>query len=157
MEQIFRTLRHTPWGLLQVEYCSDMLRSIAFTNTKIVQNEVDSAALRAFDSWLQTYVERTQIVYKGAMKLEGSLFRLRVWEELQTIPFGSTLSYSRLAQQIGHPGAVRAVASAVAANPFAILLPCHRIVPAAGGAGGYAWGEQRKVALLRHERAIEEV
>lgn len=83
--------------------------------------------------------------------VHATAFQARVWAVLRQIPPGETLTYGDVAERIGQPKAARAVASACAANPVALVVPCHRVVPAAGGAGGYRWGEHRKQALLALE------
>jgi methylated-DNA-[protein]-cysteine S-methyltransferase len=83
----------------------------------------------------------------------GSPFQARVWSELRRIPAGETVSYEEVARRIGQPGAARAVASANAANPVAIVVPCHRVIHADGSISGYGGGVQRKRWLLRHEAA----
>ena len=85
--------------------------------------------------------------------VRATAFQRQVWEALRNIPAGTTVSYSALAKRIGRPSAVRAVASAVAKNPVAIVVPCHRVVREDGEIGGYRWGSQRKVDLLNVERA----
>jgi AraC family transcriptional regulator of adaptative response/methylated-DNA-[protein]-cysteine methyltransferase len=80
--------------------------------------------------------------------LRGTAFQRRVWKALQRIPRGSTRTYSEIAAAIGQPTASRAVARACATNPLALIVPCHRVVPAAGGTGGYRWGRERKARLL---------
>lgn len=87
------------------------------------------------------------------LDLRATAFQRRVWDALQQIPRGQTRSYSDIARQIGAPTAVRAVARACASNPVALLIPCHRVVPASGGLGGYRWGAERKQALLDQESA----
>ncbi len=84
----------------------------------------------------------------------GTPFQRRVWEELRTIPRGSTVSYGELAARLGMPGAARAVGSAVARNPVSIVVPCHRVVGADGSLTGYAGGVERKRALLELEGAL---
>ena len=78
-------------------------------------------------------------------------FQYRVWKELRGIPYGSTRTYSDIANRIGSPSAVRAVANACANNPVALVLPCHRIVRKDGGLGGYRWGLEKKRELLARE------
>lgn len=78
-------------------------------------------------------------------------FQQRVWQALQSIPAGQTVSYSELAQRLGMPQAARAVASASAANPIAVAVPCHRVVRNDGSISGYRWGVERKRALLLRE------
>ena len=81
----------------------------------------------------------------------GTDFQQRVWQALRRIPRGATRSYGEIAATIGQPGAARAVGRAVASNHLAVLVPCHRVLPAAGGTGGYRWGPGRKAALLAWE------
>ncbi|MBZ9583947.1 methylated-DNA--[protein]-cysteine S-methyltransferase, partial [Klebsiella quasivariicola] len=78
-------------------------------------------------------------------------FQQRVWQALRTIPVGSTVSYSDIAKQIGHPKAIRAVAGACAANMLAVAIPCHRVVRTDGSLSGYRWGIERKRSLLNKE------
>jgi AraC family transcriptional regulator, regulatory protein of adaptative response / methylated-DNA-[protein]-cysteine methyltransferase len=87
--------------------------------------------------------------------VRATAFQWRVWEALQTIPYGATRSYGDVARAIGQPRAVRAVAQACASNPVALVIPCHRVVRAGGQLGGYRWGVQRKQALLDREREHE--
>lgn len=83
----------------------------------------------------------------------GTAFQRRVWQALRTIPAGETRSYADVARCIGTPGAVRSVASACAANPIAVAIPCHRVVRADGTPSGYRWGLARKTKLLQQETA----
>ena len=76
----------------------------------------------------------------------------RVWDELRRIPYGATISYGELARRIGNPAATRAVAGANARNPVSILVPCHRVIAADGGLGGYGGGLSAKRLLLDLER-----
>lgn len=85
------------------------------------------------------------------LDIQGTAFQWRVWRALAAIPAGETRTYAQVAAAIGRPRAVRAVAGACAANPVALVVPCHRVVPAAGGPGGYRWGAERKAALLARE------
>ena len=84
--------------------------------------------------------------------LSGTKFQLHVWQALLRIPEGTCISYGELARHIGHPGAARAVGTAVGANPLAFLIPCHRVIRENGFPGGYRWGMGRKFALLGMER-----
>ena len=85
--------------------------------------------------------------------LKGTNFQLKVWTALLRVPEGSLTSYGDLARHVCTPRATRAVASAVAANPVAYLIPCHRVLRKSGALGGYAWGEARKRAMLGWESA----
>jgi AraC family transcriptional regulator of adaptative response/methylated-DNA-[protein]-cysteine methyltransferase len=85
------------------------------------------------------------------LDVRGTAFQQRVWQALQKIPIGQTASYSDIAAQIGSPKAVRAVASACAANNLAVAIPCHRVVRSDGSLANYAWGVERKRQLLTSE------
>ena len=85
--------------------------------------------------------------------LKGTDLQLRTWEALLAVPEGRTLSYGALARAVGAPGAARAVGTAVGQNPLAVLIPCHRVIRESGALGGYAWGLERKLALLAREQA----
>src|SRR6266576_3403655 len=82
------------------------------------------------------------------LDVRATAFQRRVWEALRRIPYGATRSYAEIARTIGKPSATRAVARACATNPAALVIPCHRVVRADGGLGGYRWGVARKRALL---------
>jgi len=87
------------------------------------------------------------------VEVSGTPFQEVVWRELTGIPRGEVVTYGELARRIGRPGATRAVGAACGANPVALLVPCHRVVAADGGPGGYRWGAARKVAILAGEGA----
>jgi AraC family transcriptional regulator of adaptative response/methylated-DNA-[protein]-cysteine methyltransferase len=87
------------------------------------------------------------------LDVQATAFQKKVWQALQEIPYGSTRTYKELAEALGQPTAYRAVANACAANPTALLIPCHRAIRSDGRLGGYRWGVERKKALLEKERA----
>lgn len=96
-------------------------------------------------------LDRPDHAHELPLDLRGTAFQRRVWQALTEIPPGSTLSYGELAERLGVPGGARAVAGACASNPLAVAIPCHRVVRADGGLGGYRWGIERKRALLSDE------
>jgi AraC family transcriptional regulator of adaptative response/methylated-DNA-[protein]-cysteine methyltransferase len=87
--------------------------------------------------------------------LKGTNFQVNVWQALLTLPRGSMVSYQDIADFLGHPKAFRAVAGAIALNPVAYLIPCHRVITKAGQISGYRWGTARKRAILGWEAANE--
>jgi O-6-methylguanine DNA methyltransferase len=89
------------------------------------------------------------------LDLRGTPFQLQVWQELRSIPWGKTVSYGELARRLGKPRAARAVGQACGANPIPLIVPCHRVIAAGGGLGGYSSGLERKKWLLQHERLNE--
>jgi AraC family transcriptional regulator of adaptative response/methylated-DNA-[protein]-cysteine methyltransferase len=98
------------------------------------------------------FVEAPRIGLDLPLDVRGTAFQQRVWAALRAIPAGETVSYTELAQRIGSPSAVRAVAGACAANPVAVAIPCHRVVRNDGGLSGYRWGIERKAALIAREK-----
>ncbi len=97
------------------------------------------------------FVESPGIGLSLPLDVRGTAFQRRVWQALQEIPVGDTVSYVEIARRIGAPKAVRAVAGACSANNLAVAIPCHRVVRNDGSLSGYAWGVQRKRALLDRE------
>lgn len=102
---------------------------------------------------IAAFIEAPYLGLDLPLDIRGTAFQQRVWELLQKIPSGQTLSYSEVAQRLGTPRAVRAVAGACAANNLAVVIPCHRVVRSDGELSGYRWGLKRKKALLAREQA----
>jgi methylated-DNA-[protein]-cysteine S-methyltransferase len=95
---------------------------------------------------------RTSALDTLAVDAGGTPFQARVWRALRSIPAGTTTTYAAIARRVGRPAAVRAVGAANAANPVAIVVPCHRVIGTDGKLHGYAGGIARKQRLLEHER-----
>ena len=106
------------------------------------------AWMQAFDDHLAGNAPRPEL----PLDLRGTAFQIRIWRFLLQVPEGSVVSYAELAAGIGAPKAVRAAASACAANRIAVLIPCHRVLRGDGGLGGYRWGLERKRVLIDGER-----
>jgi AraC family transcriptional regulator of adaptative response/methylated-DNA-[protein]-cysteine methyltransferase len=102
------------------------------------------------------FVEAPNLGLDLPLDVRGTAFQQRVWQALQDIPVGQTVSYAEVARRIGSPTAVRAVAGACAANNLAVAIPCHRVVRNDGSLSGYAWGVERKRVLLDREAALGE-
>ena len=113
----------------------------------------DDAALAGWVGDIVAHLDGRRPHLDLPVDVRATAFQRAVWEALCAIPYGETRSYSDVAQAIGRPKAVRAVANACAANPVALVVPCHRVVRADGAAGGYRWGVKRKKTLLAAERA----
>ena len=99
------------------------------------------------------FVETPGSAFDLPVDVRGTAFQQRVWQALQKIPAGETVSYAELARRIGSPKAVRAVASACAVNNLAVAIPCHRVLRTDGSLSGYAWGVERKRTLLSREQS----
>ena len=107
-----------------------------------------------FEAWMAQVVGFVDEPWRGLdlpLDVRGTAFQQRVWQALQRVPPGTTVSYAEVAERIGAPRAVRAVAGACAANPLAVAIPCHRVVRTDGAVSGYRWGVERKRALLTCE------
>lgn len=125
---------------LRTELCEE------FSAAVLIEVAPNAAAKAALDM-LEGHAPKKKL----PVDIEATAFQRLVWEHLRKIPRGSTESYSEVARAIGKPSAVRAVARACASNPVAVAIPCHRVVRADGGLGGYRWGIERKQALLAKE------
>ncbi len=123
-----------------------------------LQHEFAFATLNADTGRLAAYVTAILHHLEGSLPhldlptdVQATAFQRRVWEALRTIPYGETRTYGDVAQMIGQPKAVRAVARACATNPVALVNPCHRVIRSDGSMGGYRWGVERKKVLLETE------
>ena len=124
-----------------------------------LQNRFPNATLLGGDKSYERFVARVvgfveapQIGLRFPLDLRGTAFQQRVWNALLKIPCGATTSYSEIAQRIGAPKSVRAVARAIATNNHAVVIPCHRVVHLDGSLSGYRWGVKRKRALIEKEK-----
>lgn len=124
-----------------------------------LQDKFPNANLLGGDAGFETLVARVvglielpAVDLDLPLDLRGTAFQERVWQVLRSIPAGTTASYAEIAQRIGSPKAVRAVAQACAANALAVAIPCHRVVRSDGNLSGYRWGVERKRQLLERER-----
>lgn len=141
-----------------VGLCAILLGDDPDTLTRELQDRFPRARLlggdAGFEQWVARvvgFVEAPAIGLDLPLDIRGTAFQQRVWQALQAIPPGQTVSYADLAQRIGAPAATRAVAQACSANPLAVAIPCHRVVRRDGGLSGYRWGVERKRALLANE------
>jgi AraC family transcriptional regulator of adaptative response/methylated-DNA-[protein]-cysteine methyltransferase len=128
---------------------ADEFPNAALAQSAMVTSPELEAWVRAFEAHLGGGAPRPDV----PLDLRGTAFQIRVWRFLLGIGEGEVLSYTEVAAGIGAPRAVRAAASACAANRIAVLVPCHRVLRSDGGLGGYRWGLERKRALLDRERA----
>jgi AraC family transcriptional regulator of adaptative response/methylated-DNA-[protein]-cysteine methyltransferase len=127
--------------------------------TRDLQQRFPEATLVAGDAAFEQlvaqvvgFVEAPAIGLHLPLDIRGTSFQRRVWEALRRIPAGTTTTYAEIAKRIGQPKSVRAVASAIAANALAVVIPCHRVIRTDGSLSGYRWGVERKRKLLRSER-----
>lgn len=138
--------------------CCIMLGDDAGALARELQHRFPNAELisgdQLFEELIATviqFVERPSHGLNLPLDIRGTAFQQQVWQALQQIPVGSTASYAQIAQRIGKPKSMRAVAQACAANPIAVAIPCHRVIRTDGSLSGYHWGVERKSELLRRE------
>ena len=139
--------------------CSVSLGSQDTALEHVLAAEFPRATIRRDDDLVRPWLDEVLASLQGRQPLPtlsldtaGTPFQREVWQELQAIPAGEQRTYGEVAARLGKPRAARAVANACAANPVAIVIPCHRVVRGDGGIGGYRWGAERKRALLASER-----
>jgi AraC family transcriptional regulator of adaptative response/methylated-DNA-[protein]-cysteine methyltransferase len=125
----------------------DDLRA-TLANAQLIEDRVQIAP---FISQIDAYLNGRRETFDLPLDVAATAFRQRVWDALRSIPYGETRSYTEIAEALGTPSAVRAVASACASNPVALAIPCHRVVQKGGALAGYRWGLARKAALLDAE------
>jgi O-6-methylguanine DNA methyltransferase len=114
----------------------------------------ERALAALFLDWLEVFEAAPPAMRWQYFDLDGTDFQKSVWRALLELPFAGSVTYGQLARHLGRPRASRAVGSAVGANHVAVLLPCHRVLPQAGGVGHYRWGAARKRALLEAEQIV---
>lgn len=142
--------------------CSITLGDTERELTALLKEEFHQATLKrdaAFADVVRevaAFVDAPRLVFDLPLDIRGTVFQRRIWEELRIIPPGKTRTYTQVAQAVGKPKAVRAVASACAANKLAVAIPCHRVKRSDGGQGGYRWGLERKNLLQKTERESED-
>jgi AraC family transcriptional regulator of adaptative response/methylated-DNA-[protein]-cysteine methyltransferase len=163
MPSISFTIRDTALGQLLVAASERGVCHVRFGESeaeleRALARELPSARLERDDARLAAWAGALARAAAGEgdagdvpLDVAGSRFQRRVWDALRAIPRGRTLAYGDVAAALGAPHAARAVANACAANPVALAIPCHRVVPKSGGTGGYRYGAWRKRALLAGE------
>ncbi len=141
-----------PLGITAVEFVAGDAPSTAPPETFFIDQPDDvPAVLRQCVAELKAYFAGTRRVFSVPLILEGTDFQLRVWDTLLEIPFGQTRTYAEIARALGDEKSVRAVGTANAQNPVAVIVPCHRVIGSDGALTGYAGGLWRKEWLLAHE------
>lgn len=166
MQKLFTANVETPLGLMTAVADDTSLHLLEFSDwtglyeavTKLCKKadlplvEATSTPLISIERELQAYFEGTLKTFTTPLTFAGSPFQQRVWQQLQKIPYGATISYRSLAASINNPAASRAVGTANGANLHVLIVPCHRVISSDGTLGGYSQGLHRKQWLLDHEK-----
>lgn len=143
-------------GLVKIDFPSSEEHFLTdlrkFTPSKPIR---DARKFAIIERMLEEYFRGEKVSFDIPLDLRGTEFQKEVWRAIYKIPYGRLSSYSRVAEEIGRPRAVRAVGKAVGANPLPIVIPCHRIIRADGSLGGYGGGIDLKLYLLSIEGFIE--
>ena len=142
---------NTPLGIAKIEGDIEGLISVSVLNSSEEITEIVPEALQDCVYQLNEYFEGTRKEFSLKLNPKGTDFQKRVWNALDTIPYGKSLSYLELSKQLGDVKAIRAVANANGKNPLWIITPCHRVIGSDGSLTGYASGLYRKQWLLEHE------
>lgn len=141
----------TPTGTLKIEADETALTAISFLFEKAESPDQPNEVCEEASFQLKAYFDGRLQHFDLPLRQNGTEFQKKVWQQLMEIPFGKSISYSELAKRLGDPNYVRAVGAANGKNPFAIVVPCHRVVGAGGSLVGYAGGLPRKRWLLDFE------
>lgn len=142
----------TEKGVCRVAFGDSDLELVSALHCEYPNAQIDnSSLLRCALEQIVEYLSGQRPRLDLPVDVQASAFQARVWEELRSIPYGETRSYSEIASAIGQSKAARAVARACANNPVALIYPCHRVLRSDGSLSGYAWGTERKKRLLEME------
>ena len=158
-------LQDSPFGPCFIASTERGICKLAFVDSKDTQSEINALQKQWPEAHIHEEAERAHTLVNSlfsrdsnahrpiSLQVRGTNFQVMVWRALLKIPEGSLQSYSGIAKAIGRPSAMRAVGTAIGANPVAFLIPCHRVVRQSGALGGYRWGETRKQAIHTWESA----
>ena len=141
----------SPVGMLEIAEEHNAIKYIKYMNSNADKETNYTDYIRKIIAQLEEYFCGGRKVFDLKLNPEGTDFQSDVWKELLKIPFGKNKTYQQIADDIGDPGAARAVGNANNKNPIAIVIPCHRVVGASGNLTGYAGGLSKKDWLLKHE------
>lgn len=138
-------------GLCQLEFIEDSREAVGKLRSRWSQTWVNHNGI--FDGLdFSNFLSDTPAPFP--LCLHGTAFQVEVWKTLLGIPFGKVVTYGDVASKMGRPKSVRAVASAIAANPLAAVIPCHRVIRGNGDFGQYRWGSERKREIINWERKV---
>ncbi|MEA1787563.1 methylated-DNA--[protein]-cysteine S-methyltransferase [Arenibacter sp. GZD96] len=146
----------TPLGIAKIEGDANGVSKITILDGTENQTDIVPECLEDAVYQLREYFEGTRQHFELELQPEGTDFQKKVWQALQEIPFGKTISYLELSKRLGNAKAIRAVAAANGQNPLWIVIPCHRVIGSTGALIGYAGGLHRKQWLLAHESPVQQ-
>lgn len=153
MEETFETYITASGKILKIVSDAQSVKEISFVEEAGRSTSEQPEILKRAALQLEEYLSGKRQTFDLALNPEGTGFQKKVWNLLQTIPFGKTRTYAWMADQLGDPKVIRAAASANGKNPIAIVIPCHRVIGSDGSLTGYAGGLHNKRFLLELEKA----
>ncbi|MBK9792241.1 MAG: methylated-DNA--[protein]-cysteine S-methyltransferase [Sphingobacteriales bacterium] len=156
MNSIFISYVESPIGMIEIKADEQSILSVQFKDTNKVETSFSENEIsKNGKQQLSEYFASERKEFELPLKLSGTDFQNKVWTELQVIPYSKTISYLQLAKNLGDPKCIRAAGTANGKNPFAIVVPCHRVIGSNGDLIGYAGGLWRKQWLLEHEHNLQ--
>jgi methylated-DNA-[protein]-cysteine S-methyltransferase len=151
-------LYHSPVGTIKIKISDGFVSELLYVNDEPITSAgaikltaTDQRILKGCITQFDEYFSGKRKIFALPFKQDGTVFQQRVWNELTRIPYGKTISYLQLAQQLGDIKSIRAAASANGRNKLNIIVPCHRVIGSDGSLVGYGGGLPRKKWLLDHE------
>ncbi len=150
------TFYKTPIGTAKIIGNDDGIISVSVIDEKISPTSNIPKYLKDCVHQLDEYFQKKRTSFDLKLNPQGTDFQQNVWNELQRIPYGKTISYLDQSKKMGNMKAIRAIASANGKNPIWIIIPCHRVIGSDGSLTGYAGGLWRKKWLLEHENPTKQ-
>jgi methylated-DNA-[protein]-cysteine S-methyltransferase len=152
--QTFKTYYRSPIGTMAIVGTRENIVSVDFVEEGVRRTDaLLSACVQRCVEQIDQYFKGTRKKFSLRLQMQGTNFQKAVWQQLQKIPYGRTVSYRQIAAAIGKSTACRAVGSANGKNPISIIVPCHRVIGSDGTLTGYGGGLWRKQWLLDHEKS----
>jgi len=147
----FRTYLNSKIGYLEIVGTDEAVISVNFVDEKQRSDAKLPAHMQKCRTELDEYFKGKRKNFSIELKIQGTVFQMKVWKELMKIPYGKTISYRDVAEAVGNPKGGRAVGGAVGSNNFGIIIPCHRVIGSSGDLTGFGGGLWRKEWLLKLE------
>ena len=148
MEYVFST----KIGNLKIKTEKGEIVSLSLSDEKVSENKIKEKLVQSAINQLDEYFEGKRTTFSLPLNPKGTPFQKRVWKELIKIPYGKTVSYQQIAENLGNKNLTRAVGGANNKNPIIILIPCHRVIGKNGNLTGFACGVDIKEKLLKLEK-----